>query len=59
MTKTSKEPENTTNETDFTERVLLSLIFDVTCLSKDVEQVKVKVYAMARAHGIRTPPDAE
>ena len=58
MTKVSKEPENS-NETDFTERVLLSLIFDVTCLAKNVEQVKVKVYAIAKERGLPTPPDKE
>lgn len=42
-------------ETDFTERVLLSLVFDVTCLSENVERVKVQVLALAKEHGIEPP----
>ena len=49
------EKNDKSNETDLTERVLLSLVFDVTCLAENVEQVKVKVYALAREHGIVTP----
>lgn len=45
------------NETDLTERVLLSLVFDVTCLAETVEQVKVKVIALAREHGIKPPKE--
>lgn len=43
------------DEVDFTERVLLSLVFDVTCLSENVEQVKVKIFAMCRDAGIEPP----
>jgi hypothetical protein len=53
MPKTSEETEQA--ETDYTERVLLSLVFDVACLAENVEQVKVKVLALAREHGIRSP----
>lgn len=42
-------------ETDFTERVLMSLLFDVSKLDKSVERIKVQVYALAREHGIDTP----
>lgn len=42
-------------ELDFTERVLLSLVFDVTCLAENVERVKVQVLAMAREKGIPIP----
>lgn len=48
-------PTKEDNETDLTERVLLSLVFDVTCLAENVEQVKVKILAMAREHGISAP----
>lgn len=51
----SKAPKDR-NESDLTERVLLSLVFDVTCLQENVEQVKVKVLALCREHGISTPP---
>lgn len=44
-------------EIDFTDRVLLSLVFDVTCLAKDVERVKVQVFAMAKERGIEPPKE--
>lgn len=42
-------------ETDLTDRVLLSLVFDVTCLAKNVERVKVQVTALAKERGIPVP----
>lgn len=42
-------------EVGFTQRVLMSLIIDVTCLAENVERVKVQVYAMARENGIAVP----
>lgn len=44
-------------DTDFTERVLLSLVFDVTLLAKSVERVKVQVFALAKERGIEPPMD--
>lgn len=44
-------------EVGFTQRVLMSLIIDVTCLAENVERVKVQVYAMARENGIAIPKD--
>ncbi len=44
-------------EVGFTQRVLMSLIIDVTCLAENVERVKVQVYAMARENGITIPKD--
>ena len=39
---------------DFTERVLLSLVFDLSLLTESVERIKVQVLALAREHGV--PP---
>ena len=51
-----KSPVVTDNiETDFTDRVLLSLVFDVTCLAENVERVKVQVFAIARERGLEPP----
>jgi len=36
----------------FTERVLLSMVFDVTQLADNVERLKVQVFALARERGI-------
>lgn len=44
-------------ETDFTDRVLLSLVFDVTCLAKNVERIKVQVFTLAKERGIEPPKD--
>ncbi|MGX9443838.1 hypothetical protein ACWX0K_14850 [Nitrobacteraceae bacterium UC4446_H13] len=44
-------------EVGFTQRVLMSLIIDVTCLAENVERVKVQVFAMARENGIPIPRD--
>lgn len=40
----------------FTKRLLLSLVFDVSQLAKNVERVKVQVFTAAKAHGI-VPPE--
>jgi len=42
-------------EAGFTQRVLMSLIVDVTYLAKDVERVKVQVMALARENGVPIP----
>jgi hypothetical protein len=44
------------NDTDagFTERVLLSLVVDISILHESVERVKVQVFALARERGIKT-----
>lgn len=44
-------------EVGFTQRVLMSLVVDVTCLAENVERVKVQVFAMARENGIALPKD--
>jgi hypothetical protein len=41
----------------FTQRVLMSLVLDVTYLAKNVERVKVQVMALARENGVPIPPD--
>ena len=41
----------------FTQRVLMSLVVDVTCLAENVERVKVQVFAMARENGIAIPKE--
>lgn len=40
----------------FTQRVLMSLVVDVTCLAENVERVKVQVFAMAKENGVFIPP---
>ena len=57
MSAAATPKNNTGAETEYTERTLLSLVFDVTCLAKDVEQIKVKIYAVAREHGIVPPSE--
>jgi hypothetical protein len=42
-------------EEGFTQRVLMSLVVDVTCLAEDVERVRVQVTALARANGVPIP----
>jgi hypothetical protein len=39
--------------------VLLSLLFDVQTLAENVEQVKMKVEALARQRGLELPPAVE
>lgn len=41
----------------FTERVLMSMVFDVSQLEKNVERLKVKVFTLAKARGIVPPSD--
>lgn len=54
-----EEAQDREVETDFTDRVLLSLVFDVTCLAENVERVKVQVTALARERGLPVPKRAE
>lgn len=42
-------------EVGFTQRVLMSLVVDMTCLVESVERAKVQVFAMARENGIALP----
>lgn len=42
------------NNEDFTERVLLSLVVDISLLHESVERVRVQVYALAKQHGIES-----
>jgi hypothetical protein len=42
-------------EAGFTQRVLMSLVVDVTCLAENVERVKVQVFALARENGVPIP----
>jgi len=39
----------------FTERVLLSMVFDISQLAENVERLKVQVFALARERGIEAP----
>jgi hypothetical protein len=43
-------------EVGFTQRVLMSLVVDVTYLAENAERVKVQVFAMARENGVHIPP---
>jgi hypothetical protein len=53
--KSAVVTEGRDSDTDFTDRVLLSLVFDVTCLAENVERVKVQVFALAKERGIKPP----
>lgn len=55
MPKEPSDERGSGVETDMTERVLLSLVFDVSCLAENVEQVKVKILTLAKERGIKTP----
>lgn len=44
---------------DFTDRILLSLVFDVTQLAENVERIKVQVFTMAKARGIVPPKQSD
>jgi hypothetical protein len=44
-------------EAGFTQRVLMSLVVDVTCLAQNVERVKVQVMALARENGVPIPSE--
>lgn len=50
--KSAVVTEGSDTEIEFTDRVLLSLVFDVTCLAENVERVKVQVFALAKERGI-------
>lgn len=51
------ETDDSDDAAEFTQRVLLSLVVDISCLAENVERVKVQVMAMARANGISSPVD--
>lgn len=42
-------------EADFTQRMLMSLVVDVTCLAENVECIKTRVLAMAKENGVAIP----
>lgn len=44
-------------EVGFTQRVLMSLVVDVTYLTENVERVKVQVFALAKENGVPIPRD--
>jgi hypothetical protein len=62
-TKKGKIVANSNGEEDdlegFTERVLMSMVFDVSQLEKNVERLKVQVFTLAKARGIVPPTDVE
>ena len=43
----------------FTERVLMSMVFDVSQLEKNVERLKVQVFTLAKARGIVPPSEVD
>ena len=45
------------NDDGFTDRVLMSLVLDISQLAENVEQIKVKVFTMAKARGIVPPQE--
>ena len=47
--------EETDSTEGFTERVLLSLVVDVSLLHESIERVRVQVFALAKEHGIEAP----
>ncbi|MBN9007328.1 MAG: hypothetical protein J0H40_18180 [Rhizobiales bacterium] len=44
-------------EPDFTTRVLMSLVVDVSQLAESVERVKAQVFAMAKENGVALPTE--
>ncbi|WP_157043601.1 hypothetical protein [Nitrobacter hamburgensis] len=42
-------------EVNFTQRVLMSLLVDVTYLVENAERVKTQVFAMAKENGVPIP----
>jgi len=50
--KEEKSNIDNAEDDDFTERVLLSIVFDVSMLHETVERLRVQVHAIARKHGI-------
>ena len=54
MGKISSMVEDTAG---FTQRMLMSMVLDLSCLAKDVERVKVQVFALARENGVPLPHD--
>lgn len=50
--KNNKNNVNEVVEQDLSDRMILSLVFDVTQLSDDIEQVKVCIYGLARQRGL-------
>lgn len=44
-----------TEEADFTQRVLMSLVVDVQALAENVERVKAQVFVAARENGVNIP----
>lgn len=53
-TKQSETSSEKDDLDEFTKRLLMSLVFDITQLAAGVEQVKVEVFTLAKAHGVFT-----
>ena len=54
-----RDPEMSEKETaEFTRRILLALVVDVSQLVETAERLKVQVFTLAKEHGIK-PPKAE
>jgi hypothetical protein len=47
--------EETDTTEEFTERVLLSLVVDISLLHESIERVRVQVFALAKERGIESP----
>ncbi|WP_041344900.1 hypothetical protein [Nitrobacter winogradskyi] len=52
-----KETEDA--EANFTQRLLMSLVVDVTYLAENAERVKTQVFAAAKENGVYIPVDDE
>lgn len=42
---------------EFTDRMLLSMVFDVSQLAENVERIKVQIFTLAKERGIVPPKD--
>lgn len=49
--KSDRRVDDTTDQ-DLSDRLILSLVFDVSQLADDIEQVKVCIYGLARQRGL-------
>ena len=47
-----RQQEPVEQDQDLSDRLILNLVFDVTTLAEDVEQVKVCIYGLARQRGL-------
>lgn len=56
LVEINRDRANEPEETDFTERVLLSMVFDISLLHETVQRIRVQVFAMAKDRGLSIPP---